>query len=46
VIVKHVASNYDEVRLEFGRFRTKLLERGKSCLADAIAGALIKTSDS
>jgi hypothetical protein len=46
VIVKHVASNYDEVRFEVSSLPTKLLERGKSCLADAIAGALLKTSDS
>jgi hypothetical protein len=43
VIVKHVASNYNEVCFEFGSLGTQTLERGKSGLTDPVTGVLIKT---
>jgi hypothetical protein len=46
VIVKNVASDDYEVHLKLSSLFTEFLERGKSGLADSVAGVLLKTRDS
>jgi hypothetical protein len=46
MIVENVASNDNEVHLELSSPFAKSLERGKSGLANAVAGVLVKARDS